>query len=435
MIDKKTCIFIFGLGVSGLGAFNFLKQNKNLDVFCSDDSNHFDSPFFVKNYLEFDFSNVDYLMVSPSIPILFPEAHKIVSLANSFGVKIVSDLELFHILYGSGKKFIGITGTNGKSTTTSLVFHILKNCGFRAALCGNIGISPFDYANHLDDFDYFVCEVSSYQLETTHFCFDFALLLNITEDHLYRHGGMDGYIKTKMKILQNCKVGFANCDDFVVSKQQIPLCVKTFAISDYEILPRFENLIGRHNMYNIFGAFLIAKEIGISYKDFVYSVSIFKNLPHRIEFVCKKNDISFFNDSKATNADSAKIALNAMIDAGFDDIFLIAGGMQKEVGIEGLFNEDCFKKVRNVFLIGQAAGVFAKSIIEYNSQISNGYCKIHYVLCGNIENAIEKSFLIAKKSSYKNRAVLFSPLCASFDQFKNFEHRGEVFCDLVLKLS
>jgi UDP-N-acetylmuramoylalanine--D-glutamate ligase len=446
MEDIIKGIFVFGVGVSGKGVIKYCIENK-IPVFVSDDNikntvSITSDAVVVRDVKNFDYSQISFCVISPGVPLNtdFP------LYLRSIGVKMISDLELYKMV-NKNVFIIGITGSNGKSTTASLLAFILKNLGVKAFLAGNIGISPFDESSK--GMEVAVFEVSSYQLETTDFIFDVGLLLNITADHLERHGGMQGYALIKSKILKNSKFGVLGFDTSESAKlKEVSPDITLFSCQEflktgYSLLKgklykngvllknniKFENLRGEHNACNILACIIIAMEkFGFSLDDILREVATFKGLEHRIEFVREIDGVTFVNDSKATNADSCLTAIKTFQGK---KVFLIAGGKAKEEGIETILNAPDFMKcVKEIFLIGEASGIFANRIIRHNKDFPSKVYK--FTICGTLEKATKISFASAKKQS--KSVVLLSPLCASFDQFKNFEERGQVFKKIVATL-
>jgi UDP-N-acetylmuramoylalanine--D-glutamate ligase len=412
-------LLIFGLGVSGKGVLDFCKERGINTTVYDDDPSKSDGE--IK-----DFSKFDAMILSPGISL----SHQIVLKAKEALLPIISDLELFKKFSPKDVKIIGITGSNGKSTTCSLVYHILKNVGKRAFLGGNIGKSPL--TKEAFEAEYCILEVSSYQLEITNFSFDAGILLNISSNHLGRHGGMEGYIKVKQKILRG--EGFKlSPNDFSVSE----ILPKGYSIlqnllyKNGEViceLPDFANLKGEHNLKNILVAIAICMDFSkIPIEQIIPAVSSFSSLPHRIEFVREFEGVRFINDSKATSIEATLTALRAFPKT---PIFLIAGGRAKEDGIEAILGRQESAFIKEILLIGEASGIFAKRIIEHNK--TNPQNPLNYCIPASLAKAVPLAFKSAKK--VKNSVVLLSPTCSSLDQFKNFEERGDVFKNLVNSL-
>lgn len=428
---KNKNIAVLGLGVTGISVVNFLKKH-GANVFVHDDK----IDCMPK---DFEFKILDMLVISPGIQALWPCKHEIVQIANANLIPIINDIDLFQATIR--KRNICITGTNGKSTTTSLINHILLRGNFNACEGGNLGnpVLALD-----EDKDLYVLELSSYQLESCSICsFDTAILLNITPDHLSRHGGMCGYIAAKQKIFANFKptsVAIIGVDD--VHCEEIYKFLQT--INHANIIPisghsvpkngigwNNNNLIdnrdntylkicegvvqleGCHNRQNIAASYAACVTNGVTKDQFNRAVLSFKGLPHRQELVMYIGDVLYINDSKATNADAVSYALNR-----FDNIVWILGGIPKEDGIISLIKY--FDKIKYAFLIGQVADEWSLFLKQYN---------VENEISHTLDVAIKRAHSIAKK--YGAKVILLSPACASFDQFKDYEERGDTFKKLV----
>jgi UDP-N-acetylmuramoylalanine--D-glutamate ligase len=430
-------LFIFGFGVTGKGVLKFC-QERGIKAFIYDDRKENVPSEFFTDYTNFDFTLVDFVILTPGISL----SHELILKAKSVGIETISDLELFKKFAPQGLKIIGITGSNGKSTTVSLLTHILKNLGKKVFLSGNIGISPL--TTEAFESEYCVMEVSSYQLEITDFTFDASAILNITPDHIEHHGSFENYKNAKAKILQNSPFSLtsADCQEASGVNSTTQFSVKKILQNGFSLvknkfyengvlvapIPEFENLKGEHNLENILCCLAITfKFCNLELSSILTAIQSFKGLPHRIEFVSEVEGVKFINDSKATNANSTLTALKTFQK---NNVFLIAGGRQKEEGIEALLELKEFNCVQEVLLIGEASGNFAKQIIEHNKKFPDRY--LRYSIAGTLEKAVHSAFISAKKG--KNNVVLLSPLCASFDQFKNFEERGVSFKNYVSRL-
>ena len=401
-----------------------------------------------------DWSQFDALMLSPGVPLTHPQPHWTVKRAREAGIEIVGDIELFARTVNAcpehkRPKVVVITGTNGKSTTTALIGHICRQAGKDARVGGNIGIGVLD----LDDMHggaVYVLEVSSYQLDlTSSLKPDVAVLLNISPDHLDRHGGMEGYVAAKRRVLLNQGKG----DTAVIGVddpwcQQI--CTEITAANRRTIVPisagraigrgvyalqgvlydgtvervvevcdllRAKSLPGRHNWQNAAAAYAACRALGIPPADVADGLLSFPGLVHRMEKVAVVDGVSFINDSKATNADAARQAMSS-----YPRFFWIAGGVPKAGGIDGL--ADLFGRVAKAYLIGQAAPDFARAL--------DG--KAPYVMSRDLEAAVAQAFADAQDAG-GDQIVLLSPACASFDQFPDFEARGEAFRAAVQRLA
>ncbi len=447
---------VYGLGISGLSTAKFLSQSgesivatdDNLQTIASDQQKLPQINF--KNPEEITFDSETIISFSPGIPLYFPKAHKILEICQKTSAQLACDIEIFYRKNCKNNNFIAITGTNGKSTTTALTGFVFKELKITAEIGGNIGVPCFNLPQQQENFSY-IFETSSYQLDLlskTHF--SIAALLNITPDHIDRHGSMSGYIAAKKRIFRNQTAGdFALIDiDNENSRQVfeelkndknfhanlIPISTKKIqqngvslfdgrlvntingANSTLELKSQF--LRGEHNDQNMAFAFAIIychclkHNISKSESEIINAIKKFTGLRHRMQLLGEIDGINFINDSKATNAESTENALKA-----YDNIFWILGGKSKEGGIEML--APYFHKVTKAYLIGAATEEFA-AILEKNS--------VNYVKCGDLKNAISQSFSEAKNSLLSEKNIILSPACASFDQWKNFEERGDFFC-------
>jgi len=387
-----------------------------------------------------DLKSVDLVVWSPGIPHTFPTPHPLATAARAAGIDLVCDVELL-ALAKPDAKFVVISGTNGKSTTTTLCAHILKSAGLAVAAGGNLGTAALDLPDLGDDGIY-VLELSSYQLELTQSLRARAgVLLNITPDHLGRHGGMDGYVAAKRRLYDliaadgTAIIGLddaptrsiadwllgANRRHMAISVKQVlehGVCAPDGVLREdgREIfdLAAIQTLPGRHNWQNACAAFALARALGIEAHTIAAGIASYPGLAHRQEWVGTVNGVRYVNDSKATNAEASEVALVC-----YDHIHWIIGGQAKEGGIGSL--EKYFGRIKHAYLIGDAAEAFAATI--------DG--KVPFTHCGTLENAV----LAAAAQAQPGEVVLLSPACASWDQFKSFEHRGDVFRALVKGLT
>ena len=378
--------------------------------------------------------NADLIISSPGIP---PHA-EVLKIAKSNNIQVISEIEL--AFFETKTPFIAITGTNGKTTTTKLVSEILTNAGYNAPFCGNIGIPVVGLLE--EKIDYFVLEISSYQIDTSKtFKPQIAAFLNYTPDHIDWHGSEEAYYQAKTSLFTDYRspswVVLNACDPKVMGiKSQsfskiIPFgrempnqCVY---INENKIVyknkNRIENvieinkipLIGKHNLQNIMAAISIAKIVGVENEVIKNTISSFKPPEHRLEYVDTIENIPYYNDSKATNCDSTICALKAFED---EKVVLIAGGKDKGTDLTELI-QTIKDYASYVILIGEAADRFEAALI------SAGY--------NNIQRAKTLEEAIDAAGNLKQGPVLFAPACASFDMFKNFEERGQVFKDYVNK--
>ncbi|HSV02709.1 MAG TPA: UDP-N-acetylmuramoyl-L-alanine--D-glutamate ligase [Phenylobacterium sp.] len=401
-----------------------------------------------------DWGDFAAVMLSPGVPLTHPEPHWTVEKARAEGVEIVGDIELFARTVNAAPehkrpKVVAITGTNGKSTTTALIGHICAEAGRDVRIGGNIGYGVLG----LEDMHggaVYVLELSSYQLDLTSSLHpDVAVLLNISPDHLERHGGMEGYVAAKRRILLNqgkgdtAVIGVDDpwgqqiCTEITAANRRtiVPISAsKAMSRGVYALdgllydatgeraaevadLKRARSLPGRHNWQNAAAAYAAAKGLGIGPAEAAGHLLSFPGLAHRMETVGMLGRVRFVNDSKATNADAARQAL-----ASYPKVYWIAGGQPKAGGIDSL--SDLFGRVEKAYLVGEAAPAFA--------QVLKG--KAPAVVSGTIEQATAQAYADAAASG-QDAIVLLSPACASFDQFADFEERGEAFRAAVQRLA
>jgi UDP-N-acetylmuramoylalanine--D-glutamate ligase len=392
-----------------------------------------------------DLTGVEALLLSPGIPHTFPKPNAVAARAKAAGIPIIGDIEL---LQGAQPKaaYVGITGTNGKSTTTALIGHILALAGRRIQVGGNLGTPVLSF-EPLGDGGIYVLEMSSYQLELVpSVSFNVAVLLNVTPDHLDRHGGMDGYIAAKRQIFQHPKrshTAVIGVDDehcralfdemeHTVDSSIIPISAERPTKGVYVLdgklfdggtepvidLTDVAALPGRHNWQNAAAAFAATRACGVPLETVLQGLRSFPGLAHRQQLVAVRDGVRFVNDSKATNADAAAKALVC-----YDAIYWIIGGLPKEGGLDGL--EPFMPRVRHAFVIGQASALFAAWLDAHG---------VAHTECAVLGNAVPAAARMARADASPGATVLLSPACASWDQFKSFEHRGEVFTDLVANL-
>jgi len=460
-------VAVFGLGRSGITAARALHAGGAIPILWDDGvSGRMQAEaegFTVEDLSRADWSEFAALVLSPGAPLTHPKPHWTVDKAKAAGVEIIGDIELFARALARTPdrvrpKVIAITGTNGKSTTTALIGWVLKQAGMKVAVGGNIGIGVLALPAPAE-VGVYVIEVSSYQLDlTTSFAPDVAVLTNITPDHLDRHGGMEGYVAAKARIFANPRdgaVAVIGMDDptfldiaYPVSDRWPIVSVSTTAGSlealdpawqvgghivvgapgslamvdgpGEEAIPladisRARSLPGRHNAQNAAFALIAATTVGVTHETAVAGLLTFPGLAHRMEEVGRIGAVRFINDSKATNADAARQALSS-----YDRCFWIAGGRAKAGGIDDL--EDLFPRLMEAFLIGESAGPFAGRLGDTPHRIS-----------GDMATAVKAAYEAAAATG-REEVVLLSPAAASFDQFPDFEVRGEAFRAAVLNL-
>ena len=440
-------IAVLGLGRSGAATAETLIRS-GARVLAWDDSET--ARAAVPADILFDLKDADWngiaaLVMSPGIPLTHPTPHPVAAAAKAAGKPIISDIELLAMSQPAAR-FVCITGTNGKSTTTTLIAHVLKEAGKRVEVGGNLGQAALSLLPVGPDGIY-VLELSSYQLDITPTPIaDVALLLNITPDHLDRHGGMAGYIAAKEQILRakgKTSLGIIGVDDAPCrqlfaklkdgERRLVPISVETATQGGAYVgkdgilmdairgapqkiidLKSIARLPGKHNWQNAVAAYVAAKALGLSVEDIVAGFESYPGLAHRQELVATLNGVRYVNDSKATNADAAEKAL-----ACYDNIYWIIGGKPKEGGLAGL--EPYYSRIRHGFLIGEAAAAFAK-------QINRAF---PISMSGTLDKAVADAHALAQREKKPGAVVLLSPACASFDQYPNFEIRGNRFRALV----
>jgi UDP-N-acetylmuramoylalanine--D-glutamate ligase len=444
-----STVAVLGLGRSGRAAAEALLAG-GARVLAWDDSAAARAAAQAANIPLVDLATIDWrapaaLVLSPGIPHTFPKPHAAVAQARAAGCAVIGDIELL-VRARPGCRFVGITGTNGKSTTTALIGHILAAAGRPAQVGGNLGTPVLTFAPLGADGVY-VLEMSSYQLELTPSAvFDVAVLLNISPDHLDRHGGMAGYSAAKQRVFAGQtrpRVAVVGVDDAptraiadALAAQGEPILrpisgERAVAGGVYAIdgtliddsdgqrtpvldLARVASLPGRHNAQNAAAAFAAVRALGLDVAVIVAAIVSFPGLAHRQERIGKIAGIAFVNDSKATNEDAAARALGC-----YQAIYWIAGGVAKAGGITGLTG--FFARMRHAYLIGEAAEAFAETL---------GNAVPHSIV-GDLASAVAAAFHDAKQDSIAGAVVLLSPACASFDQYADFEARGEHFRRLV----
>lgn len=445
----KSRISIIGAGESGTGAA-FLAKQKGFKVFVSDNKTIKEKYKTVLSQAEIEFEEgihsferileADLAVVSPGVPDSAPVVKRLIEQ----GIPVIDELE-FAFRYTTAK-IIGITGSNGKTTTTALTWHILNNAGIHTGIGGNIGKS-FAMQVATDNFDWYVLEISSFQLDRMHeFKADIAILTNITPDHLDRYEyNFENYIRSKFRILQNqtANDAFIYCaddettmkylGDFEIKARQFPFSYfneipengayinnKTLIINTqnttFDMTLEELALQGRHNVYNSMAAGVAGRLIDIRKESIRQSLSDFQNLEHRLEYVGQIHGVKYINDSKATNVNSTWFALESIETP----VIWIAGGIDKGNDYSKL-TEMVAKKVKAIICLG----VDNIRIIEAFKNVVPVIFESH---------SAEQCVLQANMLSKKGDTVLLSPACASFDLFENYEDRGNQFKKAVLNL-
>ncbi len=427
-------VTVFGLGMSGLAIAKKLSSlGSHVFVTDSNAEDKLDQTILK----ELKLMNVDVelgghsaksiekaelIVLSPGVPSTI----KILNDARQKNIPVISEIELAYRFFT--KPIIAITGTNGKTTTTALIGELFKAAGRRVAVAGNIGVPLISIDD--SELDFIVAEISSYQLETVvSFRPWISILLNLTEDHLTRHGNMEEYGRIKSKIFSNQrKTDYLvyNADDPLVTDIAIKSEARLVPFSkrhaqEFFVMPISEIKIkGEHNLENAMAAVAAAKIAGVINDVISLVLRTFPGVEHRIEFVRDVDGVQYYNDSKATNADSTIVALKALGSMS-KNIILILGGRDKGGDLTAMAQK-INETVKKVILIGEATERFEQALLKSGFK--------------NIEKAttLNQAVIRSQNSSSAHDIVLLSPACASFDMFKNFEDRGEQFKTLVKQL-
>ena len=459
MIEARTFagkhVAVFGMGMSGLAAGRSLLAG-NASILAWDDGDRGRDAaraagFPVADLREADWRMLDALILAPGVPLTHPEPHWAAKLAEANGVEIIGDTEVFvreRRRSGVGTKLIAITGTNGKSTTTALTHHLLASCGVDAVLGGNIGRAVLDLPA-FGDGRHYVLELSSFQLDLTPSLDpNVAILLNITPDHLDRHCTMENYAAVKEKIFDHLSseaVAIIGADDSLCdaiadrahkrglrelrvsalkpvasglyAENQVLFEATNAGAEKRAELGGIGSLRGAHNAQNAAAALAAARSVGLPWEKLTKALRTFPGLAHRMEEIRRMGSVLFINDSKATNADAAERAL-----LSFSNIYWIAGGKPKEGGIASLAPH--FSRIKKAYLIGESSQAFAKTL--------DG--NLPFAVSGTLDRAVAEAAADALAAEPADSVVLLSPACASYDQFPNFEVRGDAFRSLVQAL-
>ncbi len=443
---------IIGLGKSGVAAARLLKKN-GWEVELSD-RNISDSLQQQKQQLiqegitvklGYSFepeTSLDLVVVSPGVPWDAPALQR----SRETGIETIGEMELAW-RYLKSCSWVGITGTNGKTTTTALTAAIFKTAGLYAPACGNIGYAACELALSEAPPDWVIAEVSSYQIESSNTLSpQIGVWTTFTPDHLSRHYSLENYFNIKAGLLNRSQIQILNGDDYYLRQNATNLwhnpywtsiqgkanlvgdVAKGIYIEDGWVVALEERIIpveslqmlGNHNQQNLLMAVAVAKLAGIEKEAIAEGVKNFSGVPHRLEYICSWNGVDFINDSKATNYDAAAVGLRAVPAP----VLLIAGGEAKE-GNDHDWLRQIKEKVVFVLLIGDAAEFLAKRLQKINFR--------HYEIVENMERAVIRGAALSKK--YDAKVVLLSPACASFDRYQNFEQRGDDFRQLSLALN
>ncbi|KAF2989480.1 UDP-N-acetylmuramoyl-L-alanine--D-glutamate ligase [Methylocystis sp. MJC1] len=453
---RGKTVALFGLGGSGLSTAKALMAGgANVRAWDDGEAGRLAAArngVPLEDLSDSDWSSFAALVLSPGVPLTHPEPHWTVARARAAGVEVIGDIELFcreRAAHAGGAPFIAITGTNGKSTTTALIAHILHEAGRDVQLGGNIGVPILDLEPPSDERIH-VIECSSFQIDLTPSLNPtIGILINLTPDHIDRHGTMENYAAVKECLVAGAEVALVGVDDaythaigarlsanakpeqrimpvsaarpldwgFYVEDGGVYFREQGHPPEEAELLGSLQGaraLRGAHNAQNAAFAAAAAWECGLEDEEIARGLLSYPGLPHRMEEVGRIDRTLFVNDSKATNADAAEKAL-----ASFADIYWIIGGKAKEGGIEPL--RPYFPRIRKAYLIGHASDDFARTL--------DG--ALPYERCETLDVATMRAAFDALDGDAAEPIVLLSPACASYDQFKNFEARGDAFRALV----
>jgi UDP-N-acetylmuramoylalanine--D-glutamate ligase len=422
----KKKILIYGLGKSGLSTYQFLKKKSDLYLF--DDKKSFVKKNAIKKNL-ISHNNIknkefDFIIISPGIDINKCLLTKYLQKNLN---KINTDLDIFYSLYSVNKN-ITITGTNGKSTTAKILYNVLKDQKFDVRLVGNIG-NPILLEKNVKKNTIFVIEASSYQLEYSKlFRTNYAVILNISPDHLERHGTLKNYIKAKFKLVKNQTsrgIAFLNTNNLYIKKEikKIKIISKIIRIDNnvnLNLLQKINNpyFITESNKENLSFIIEIVKKFNIKKKDLYETLKNFKGLQYRQQIIHQSKNLTIINDSKATSYSSSISIIKSL-----SNVYWIVGGLSKKNDKFLLTKDNC--KTFKVYIFGRDKLIFSEQLKNIMScqQFPNLVLLLKKVLMD-----------IKKDNSKKHNIILFSPAAASFDGFKNFEERGKYFNNLIKKL-
>lgn len=441
--DKK--ILILGFARSGYVAAKFLLNRGNIVYLTDMKTNHDKKQMKELEDLGIHFvlgnhpddlldKSFDYLIKNPGVPI----DHKYVLKAKELGIEVINEVEMAYRLLPKDVKLVGITGTNGKTTTTTLIYNFLVEDGKRAHLTGNIGFPLTGFLDKLQKDDIIVMETSCQQLENlTKFNPDIAVMTNLSPAHIDFLKSYDNYKRVKAKIFQNHtskNIAILNIENedvlevtknikstvkYFSSKKEINGCyIKDDAIYYYDekiVDLKDIKLIGNHNYENIMAAIMVVKELGVKTNSIVKVLKEFNGVEHRIEFVRELNGIKYYNDSKATNIEATKTALSSFKTP----VIILLGGLDR--GHDFFELKDYMKYVKHIVAIGECRN----RVEEFAKKMG--------ISCTNVET-VKEAVPVAFKVAEKGDTVLLSPASASWDQYKKFEDRGDEFKELVNKL-
>ncbi len=406
---KELSFLVYGLGISGRSVISFFKKNNHKNFKVWDDINNNIHQNLRPKNLNQTLKEVDYIILAPGISLLKNKNLK------KFKKKIITDIDLFYLSKNKYKSIV-VTGTNGKSTTCKLIAHLLQKNNFKVSIGGNIGTPVLDLkiANN----SFVIIEASSFQLSHSKFIRpDYAIFLNLSNDHLDWHGSMANYLNSKLKIFN-----LQSKNQYAIINKKIKNIFFKRKFKGKLIVPKEKNynkvkfniknsyLISNTNNENMSFIYEFSKLLRIDEKSFIRTMKSFKGLPHRFEIFFKKNNITFINDSKATSFKATQSALSS-----FKNIYWILGGLPKKG--DKIKISKLKKNIIKCYLIG-------KNIYFFKKQIKG---KLAFSVTKNLKNSVIQILKDVKSQKNINKHVLLSPAAASFDQFPNFEIRGKEF--------
>jgi UDP-N-acetylmuramoylalanine--D-glutamate ligase len=443
-------VALFGLGGSGLATALSLKAGAARVIACDDNPARMEAArqqgIETGDLRQAEWTSVAALVLAPGVPLTHPAPHWTVDLAKAAGVPVIGDIELFcreRAATSPAAPFVAITGTNGKSTTTALIAHVLAAAGCDVQMGGNIGTAILSLEPPSPDRVH-VIELSSFQIDLTpSLAPTIGVLLNLSPDHLDRHGDMAHYAAIKERLVAGAAHAVVGVDDAwcraiagrrngpltrihvgdagegpgILARDGIVIDGRRAPAEPVADLSGIGSLRGAHNWQNAAIAYAVASELGVTPDAFAAALATFPGLSHRMEEVGRRGTVLFINDSKATNADSTEKALSA-----FRRVHWILGGKPKEGGITSL--APYFPRVAHAYLIGAATETFAATL--------DG--QVPFSRCGTLAAAVTEAAAAAAQDGAGEPVVLLSPACASYDQFRSFEDRGDQFRHLVTAL-
>jgi len=419
----KKNFLIYGFGKSGIASYKFLYKENVCRIF---DDNKKNIPLKYKrkiiNYKQLKKIKFDYIILSPGIDINKCKLTRYLKKNNS---KIITELDIFYLSFPNIKK-ITITGTNGKSTTSKLLYDVLKEHKKDARLTGNIG-SPILLEKGFKNSTIFVIEASSYQLEYSKFFkSDYSLILNLSPDHLERHGNFKQYIKAKFKLIKNQSknnYAFIEKKNYILNNliKKNKIKSKIFRVNykkykkNYKLITNdyFKNI---SNIKNVSFIFALSKNLRLSFYKIINVSNKFEQLDFRQQIVYQSKNLTIINDSKSTSLSATVPLLES-----FNNIYWILGGIAKK-GDQLKLKKENFRKIK--------AFIFGKNKLFFSNILSN---KIKYKISKNLKHSLLQVFDDLRKKKEQKNVILFSPSAASFDQFKNFEDRGKYFNKIIKK--